>query len=192
MRRVSSVLFVLLIALLALGCGQKRVATDVEATGAEQEAAAGEQAKEGEQVEEVKVSEEAPITSEEAESPTMVARRTPAARIEGPVDVYFDFDRYNVKEKGRQKLLALSDAVINTKASIIIEGHCDERGTNEYNLALGDRRANAVKEFLTASGVSPGKIEAISFGEEKPACSESAESCWWQNRRAHVIAEGMQ
>jgi peptidoglycan-associated lipoprotein len=192
MRRVSSVLFVLLIALLALGCAQKRGATDVEATGAEQEAAAEEQAKEGEQVEEVKVSEEAPITSEEAESPTMVARRTPTAGIEAPVDVFFDFDRYNVKEEGRQKLLAFSDAVIKANTSIIIEGHCDERGTNEYNLALGDRRASSVKEFLIASGVSPGKIETISFGEEKPTCSESAESCWWRNRRAHVIAEGAQ
>jgi peptidoglycan-associated lipoprotein len=192
MRRISSVLFVLLIALLALGCAQKRVATDVEATGAEQEAAAEEQAKEGEQVEEVKVSEDAPIASEEAGSATMVARGTPAAGIEGPVDVFFDFDRYNVKEDGRQKLLTFSDAAIKTSASLIIEGHCDERGTNEYNLALGDRRANAVKEFLIASGVSPGKIEAISFGEEKPACTESAESCWWRNRRAHVIAEGVQ
>jgi peptidoglycan-associated lipoprotein len=192
MRRISSVLFVLLIALLALGCAQKRVATDVEATGAEQEAAAEEQAKEGEQVEEVKVSEDAPITSEEAGAPTMVARGTPAEGIEGPMDVFFDFDRYNVKEDGRQKLLAFSDAAIKTNASLIIEGHCDDRGTNEYNLALGDRRANAVKEFLIASGVSPGKIEAISFGEEKPACTESAESCWWRNRRAHVIAEGVQ
>jgi peptidoglycan-associated lipoprotein len=71
--------------------------------------------------------------------------------------------------------------------NIVIEGHCDERGSTEYNLALGDQRASAVKSALTAAGVSAGRIKTISYGKEKPFCSESTEACWQQNRRGHLV-----
>ena len=68
-----------------------------------------------------------------------------------------------------------------------VEGHCDERGSTEYNLALGDQRASAVKSALTAAGVSASRIKTISYGKEKPFCTESNEACWQQNRRGHLV-----
>jgi peptidoglycan-associated lipoprotein len=106
-------------------------------------------------------------------------------------DIYFDFDSYEIRPMYKDKLIALSDLLLKSGASVLIEGHCDERGTNEYNLALGDRRANAVKSFLKASGVPTSRVETISFGEEKPVCMESGENCWSRNRRSHVVPEGM-
>ncbi|MFC1769519.1 OmpA family protein [Nitrospirota bacterium] len=99
-------------------------------------------------------------------------------------NVYFDFDKYYVKDEFRPVLMKLSDWLIDNNAVMLIGGHCDERGTNEYNLALGDRRARSVMDFLLASGVPSRKLEAISHGEEKPVCNDSVESCWWKNRRA--------
>ena len=71
-----------------------------------------------------------------------------------------------------------------------IEGHADERGTNEYNLALGDKRANAVRDYLTSLGVDAGRLRTLSYGEERPVCTESEESCWSQNRRGHMVITG--
>ena len=72
-------------------------------------------------------------------------------------------------------------------AHVTIEGHCDERGSTEYNLALGDRRANAVKQYLVNLGIPAGNLNTVSFGKEKPFCMESNESCWQQNRRGHFV-----
>ena len=71
-----------------------------------------------------------------------------------------------------------------------IEGHADSRGTNEYNLALGERRANAVRDYLSSLGVAGTRVRTISYGEERPVCTEEAESCWSQNRRVHMIITG--
>jgi len=73
---------------------------------------------------------------------------------------------------------------------VTVEGHCDERGTREYNLALGARRANAVKEYLVSLGVSSGRVDTISYGKERPICTESDESCWAQNRRGVTVVAG--
>jgi len=102
-------------------------------------------------------------------------------------DIYFDFDMYSIREDAKPALKDLAAWLSGNNAKVIIEGHCDERGTTEYNLALGDRRANATKQYLTASGVSANKIETISYGEEKPQCEEKTESCWSKNRRAHFV-----
>jgi len=101
-------------------------------------------------------------------------------------DILFDYDKYNVNETYKQTLQSVSSWMSkNTTARLSIEGHCDERGTNEYNLALGDRRAKAVKDYLLSLGVASGRIDVISYGEEKPACKEQTEDCWTKNRRAH-------
>ena len=98
--------------------------------------------------------------------------------------VHFEFDQYNVQESdktilGRQAAwLAKYPAV-----RVTIEGHADERGTREYNLALGARRANAVKEYLVSQGVSTARVETVSYGKERPICTQSDEACWAQNRR---------
>jgi peptidoglycan-associated lipoprotein len=103
-------------------------------------------------------------------------------------DVYFDYDKSDIRAD--QQGSAQSDAqFLNQHANMnfTIEGHCDERGSTEYNLALGDKRANAVKNALITDGVSASRIKTISYGKEKPFCTESNESCWQQNRRDHFV-----
>ena len=103
-------------------------------------------------------------------------------------DVYFDYDSYDIKPDQQSALQA--DAAFlkqNPGIGFTIEGHCDERGSTEYNLALGDNRANAVKNALVQSGVDASRIKTISYGKEKPFCTESNESCWQQNRRGHFV-----
>ena len=103
-------------------------------------------------------------------------------------DVYFDYDKADVR--GDQLTSVQADAAfLNQHANInlTIEGHCDERGSTEYNLALGDQRASAVKTALTSAGISASRIKTISYGKEKPFCTESNEACWQQNRRGHLV-----
>jgi len=106
--------------------------------------------------------------------------------------VYFDTDMSNIREDGRQTLNRQAEWLKKyTNYQITIAGHCDERGTREYNLALGARRANAVREYLTAHGVSAARIETISYGKEKPIDGGSDEGAWAKNRNAHTaITEG--
>jgi len=102
--------------------------------------------------------------------------------------VFFDFDKYNIKPEGRQTLDRQAAWLKKYPAvTVTIEGHCDERGTREYNLALGERRANAVKDYLVAAGVSPNRITTISYGKERPVAMGSNEAAWAQNRRGVTV-----
>jgi peptidoglycan-associated lipoprotein len=103
-------------------------------------------------------------------------------------DVYFDYDRADIRAD-QQASLQADVQFLNQHAnmSFTIEGHCDERGSTDYNLALGDQRASAVKNALTAAGLSASRIKTISYGKEKPFCMESNEACWQQNRRGHFV-----
>ena len=103
-------------------------------------------------------------------------------------DVYFDYDKSDIR--GDQRGSIQADAqFLNQHSNIAftIEGHCDERGSTEYNLALGDQRASSVKSALVSAGVSANRIKTISYGKEKPFCTESNEACWQQNRRGHLV-----
>jgi peptidoglycan-associated lipoprotein len=103
-------------------------------------------------------------------------------------DVYFDYDRYDLSADARTVLRTNADWLkSNPNARVEIEGHCDERGTNEYNLALGAKRAQSAREYLTTLGVAAGRLSTISYGEEIPVCREQDESCWRQNRRARFV-----
>ncbi len=103
-------------------------------------------------------------------------------------DILFDFDKYDVKDTYKPVLQSVASWMTkNSAARLSIEGHCDDRGTNEYNLALGDRRAKAVKDALLALGVPSSRVDMISYGEEKPVCSDQNETCWSKNRRAHFV-----
>jgi len=103
-------------------------------------------------------------------------------------DIYFDFDMYDIRSDAKPVLHDVSSWLLkNPAARLSVEGHCDERGTNEYNLALGDRRAKSVRDFLIALGVASKRIEIVSYGEEKPQCMEQTEECWAKNRRAHFV-----
>jgi peptidoglycan-associated lipoprotein len=103
-------------------------------------------------------------------------------------DVYFDYDKADVR--GDQQSSIQADVQFlnqHPNMNITVEGHCDDRGSTDYNLALGDQRASAVKNALTAGGVSASRIKTISYGKEKPFCTESNEACWQQNRRGHLV-----
>ena len=103
-------------------------------------------------------------------------------------DIHFDFDKSDIREVDR----AVLDANVawlrqNAKVLVLVEGHCDERGTNEYNLALGERRAKATREYLESAGIDAARVTIISYGKERPLCTDSNEACWQKNRRAHFL-----
>ena len=105
-------------------------------------------------------------------------------------DVHFDFDKYNIRP-GDAKVLDANAAWLKTNARnlVLIEGHCDERGTAEYNLALGERRAKSTMNYLVAQGVAANRITIISYGKERPLCTDKNETCWAKNRRAHHLVK---
>lgn len=103
--------------------------------------------------------------------------------------VYFDYDKSFIRDDARQAMKSnVAWLKSHPAVKIKIEGNCDERGTREYNQALGQRRAASAKKFLTDGGIAAGRISLISYGKEKPMCSEGAESCWQKNRRDDFIA----
>jgi peptidoglycan-associated lipoprotein len=137
--------------------------------------------------------------AQKPQEPVQIAKVVPAgpetveSRREGLLnalgDVYFDYDRFSIRkdaisilQENAQELVAgLSDK------NIVIEGHCDERGTESYNMVLGKRRASAVKEFLVDLGVPGDKLQVMSYGKEKPFCTDQNEQCWQENRRGHFV-----
>jgi peptidoglycan-associated lipoprotein len=148
-------------------------------------------------------------TSPETQKENIAAQQAPAApsneskateaKPEGPVEkatstaeglkpVYFDFDKSFIRDEAKTIMQANAEWLkANPKAKIKIEGNCDERGTIEYNQALGQRRALSAKKYLTDLGISGHRISLISYGKEKPICSEHEESCWQKNRRDDFV-----
>src|ERR1700741_584993 len=105
-------------------------------------------------------------------------------------EVYFDFDSYDLRPDARDVLKTNGQWLkANPAAQIQIEGHCDERGTGEYNLALGSKRAQSVKDYLVTLGVSGDRLSTISYGEEVQVCTEHSEECWQKNRRARFVVQ---
>ena len=103
-------------------------------------------------------------------------------------NVSFDYDSAELSDAARDTLQGNSEWLQRwTSTRIMVEGHCDERGTNEYNLGLGEQRARAVVDYLTSLGVAAGRLSMVSKGEEEPTCTEETEACWAQNRRGHFI-----
>ncbi|MGD0884759.1 MAG: peptidoglycan-associated lipoprotein Pal [Thermodesulfovibrionales bacterium] len=165
--------------IMITGCAQRKVVapeTQPQATQPQKEA--GESKQSPEKITEQKVakveSKEVPAQGEEVSG--MFA------------DVHFDFDKYDIKDDAKPILKSVADYLIkNPVQKVLIEGHCDERGTSEYNLGLGDRRAKTTKDYLISLGVSSSRIDTISYGKEKPLCTEHTEDCWAKNRRAHFV-----
>ena len=126
-----------------------------------------------------------PLTEEE-----VFARKTiDQLNAERPLgDVYFELDSATISDAARASLSTNATFLKRwTATRITVEGHCDERGTAEYNLGLGERRANAVKDYLMSLGVTGDRVVIVSKGKESPFCMESGESCWQQNRRGHFL-----
>jgi peptidoglycan-associated lipoprotein len=105
-------------------------------------------------------------------------------------DIHFDFDKYDIRPSDAKTLDGNASWLkSNPNHLVLIEGHCDERGTNEYNLALGERRAKSTMNYLVSQGVQASRITIISYGEERPTCSQKTEECWAKNRRAHFLVK---
>jgi len=103
-------------------------------------------------------------------------------------DIYYDFDKSTLRPAAQDDLMKKAAWLrANPNAAVTIEGHCDERGTNEYNLALGDRRADSAKSYLVDLGIAASRLTTVSYGEERPVCSQQNEECWSKNRRAHFV-----
>jgi len=101
-------------------------------------------------------------------------------------DAYFDYDKADLRSDSRSALTETAGFLKSyPQIKVMLEGHCDERGSTEYNLALGDRRAQAAKDFLVSLGVASDRMQTVSYGKERPFCNEHQEQCWQQNRRAH-------
>lgn len=126
---------------------------------------------------------EEPVTPTATEEPA--ATPPPAATSFAPETVYFAFDDYTLNMDAQGSLQKMADQLKNSQGSVVqIEGHCDERGSIEYNLALGERRAQSVKNYLTQLGIDAARLSTISYGEEKPATDGHDETAWSKNRRA--------
>jgi peptidoglycan-associated lipoprotein len=173
-------ILILCIGLILTGCPKKTVMKE-EPSVKQEEAAKREEAAKKEE------------TAKKEFETSMVAKKTPG--IEGEVfessllkDIHFDFDKYDIRP-GDAAILKENAALLKkyTNVKIQVEGHCDERGTVEYNLALGERRANHAKNYLVSLGISPARISTISYGKEKPLDLGHNEEAWAKNRRAHTV-----
>jgi len=124
----------------------------------------------------------AETTAEPATKPVETMAEKPSSN-----SVYFAFDKSDLDSASKAVLNAHAAWLNDNDGDITVEGNCDERGSREYNLALGQRRADSVKDYLVSQGVSASRIDTVSFGEERPACNGSGEACWAQNRRADIV-----
>jgi peptidoglycan-associated lipoprotein len=201
-------IFVLCFGLFLVGCPKKKVEFSKEQSAAQKSEEArrleaeqaAKQAKEAKEAKEVREKELARIKEEEAKKlkeeeleRSLVAKKEQG--IEGVVfesklfkDIHFDFDKYDIRRED-EAILRENAAWLkkNPKMKIQIEGYCDERGTAEYNLALGERRANMTKKYLLSLGISSDRISTISYGEERPLDPGHNEEAWGKNRRAHTV-----
>ena len=187
MKRIS--IIILMFGLIGFGCSSKKISVAPEDTGKQYETSQTQP-----KSDETKKAGEGSQKTEQKPAmikPKIESREIPlrGKRISEILkDIYFDFDKYDVRDDAKPVLRFLADYLIkNTSESILMEGHCDERGTNEYNLALGEKRALSAKKYLLSFGVSSSRLETISYGEEKPLCAEKTENCWAKNRRAHFV-----
>ena len=201
-KSVSILILILCLALVLTGCPKKTVVVRREQPPVQksEEARKLEAERAEKEAREAKERELARIREEEAKQPaggelekSLVAKRERG--IEGEVfetkllkDIHFDFDKYDIR-RGDEEILRENAALIKKypKVKIQIEGHCDERGTVEYNLALGERRANNAKKYLVSLGIASNRISTISYGKEKPLDPGRNEEAWANNRRAHIV-----
>ncbi|MBI5785536.1 MAG: peptidoglycan-associated lipoprotein Pal [Rhodocyclales bacterium] len=132
----------------------------------------------------------APVTAQGVDPYSLAALKDPKSAVYKR-SVFFDYDKYDIKDEFKALIEAHGKLLVrNPKVKMLIQGNADERGSREYNLALGQKRAEAMKKALLLQGATEAQIEAVSLGEEKPRCKESAESCWSQNRRGDMLYTG--
>jgi peptidoglycan-associated lipoprotein len=133
-----------------------------------------------------------PAPDQRGGPPVSTARPAPRefSGVPDLVDIHFDFDKYAIRPRDAEILKANARWLRASQDTLVlIEGHCDERGTEEYNLALGERRAKAAADYLVAQGIAMSRITTVSYGKERPQCTNHSEACWAKNRRAHFLVK---
>ena len=130
-----------------------------------------------------------PMMVAKADEAEIAARKARVAAQQQLADIYFAFDKWALTTEGKKNLTQSADALKQvSNVKLLIEGHCDERGSREYNLVLGEKRAKETERFLLGLGIR-NPVAVTSYGKERPVCTEREESCYWKNRRAHLILE---
>ena len=177
MKRLVLILAVLLMIASLIGCAQKKVAAPPEQPAAKPSET---------------MQKPESVTEKEKPSVKQDAMTSGPKELDTKVsDVLFAFDKYDLDDAAKATLKGISAIMVKSNAKVIVEGNCDERGTKEYNLALGDKRASSAKQYLISLGIPSARIDTISYGKEKPLCTEATEDCWTRNRRDHfVLTEG--
>ena len=185
-KSLCMVVVMLLAGLVSLGgCSKKSVVaitSGTEAVPAKVESAPPKSSKE-ERV------QPPPTVVAKANEAEIAARKAREAAQKQLADIYFAYDKWALSTEGKNNLAQSAEALKrNSSAKLLIEGHCDERGTREYNLVLGEKRAKETRRYLEALGIK-NPVTITSFGKERPVCTEHDESCYWKNRRAHLVVE---
>jgi len=178
--------------LFTTSCAKKAVHTapNVEATAPAMEENAGEQTLSVNTEKQTEVNLNTDQPPEQASKGEEVQEAEMASQIFINDDIYFDFDSAVLRDTAQESLIKKAEWIrMNPKASVIIEGHCDHRGTSAYNIALGDRRAQSAKAFFVDLGIDPKQFSTISYGEERPVDTAQNEDAWSKNRRAHFVFE---
>jgi peptidoglycan-associated lipoprotein len=181
---------IMLAMLLALGvsCAKKQVTMETQEMAADESQQSAEDEAARREAEEARMREQRAREARQRQDAASMSEAARKAAFEDE-DIHFDFDKYVLSP---QSMMILDDkaAYLREHAGVrvLVEGHADDRGSNEYNLALGDRRANSAKNYLVKSGVAASRITTISYGEEQPLCMQQSESCWYRNRRGHFGA----
>ncbi len=185
--RLALVVFAILLSLslaFTFGCAKKAAVKETESAQQKAEADARDKAAKEAQIRE---QERAAAEKEQAGRKQAAEAVSPIAAFEY---IYFDYDKFAVKPESRETLRKLADWLNAKKdAKLAIEGNCDERGTVEYNLALGERRANAARDYLVTLGVDKNRLSTVSYGKEKPVDPGHDEAAWAKNRNAHFVVK---
>jgi peptidoglycan-associated lipoprotein len=198
--KYSSRLIVLAVAVAAMigaGCAKKKVAAQGPPPPSQPAAAAQQQSTTQTARTETRTPAPAPAPQQTTRMPNSQTRAridTLLARIE---DAYFDYDKHTLRPDAIKALEADSSELRDILKDypdykLNIEGHCDERGSAEYNMALGQERSDAAKAYLVQVGIPSAQLGTVSYGKEKPACDEHDEACWQKNRRIHIVADSQQ
>ena len=181
---------IMLAMLLALGvsCAKKQVTMETQEMAADESQQSAEDEAARREAEEARLQEQRAREARQRQEASSMSEAARKAAFEDE-EIHFDFDKYVLTP---QAMMILDDKAAYLRehpgVRVLIEGHCDDRGSNEYNLALGDRRANSAKNYLVKSGVAESQVTTISYGEEQPLCMQQNESCWYRNRRGHFSA----
>lgn len=189
MKRIFLLFLAFVLVFVFAGCAKRTVTTPVAQEAPKETAQKAAPVEPEKKTEPMKAEEPVMAKAEPKKVETVPVREVTEAKPAQFGNIYFDFDKYDIREDAKPTLKSAADWLIKNKdAKMILEGHCDDRGTNEYNLALGEKRAKSARDYIVSAGVTKNRLDTISYGEEKPLCKEQTENCWQQNRRVQFVS----